>query len=40
MTIDLYPEIVKKDDLTPDAGFGGDIDDDCQVRHKTTTMAP
>lgn len=31
MTIDLYPEIVKEDDLSPDVGFGPDIDEDCEI---------
>jgi len=31
MTIDLYPAIIKKDDLSPDEGFGPEIDEDCQV---------
>lgn len=32
MTIDLYPEIIRAQDLSPDQGFGSEIDDDCQVR--------
>jgi hypothetical protein len=32
MTIDLYPEIIRQQDLSPDQGFGADIDEDCQVR--------
>jgi hypothetical protein len=33
MTIDLYPPIVKAQDLSPDEGFGAGIDEDCQVRN-------
>jgi Annexin len=36
MTIDLYPEIIKKQDLSPDQGFGSDIDDDCKTIHDAT----
>jgi len=36
MTIDLYPEIIRQEDLSPDSGFGGDIDEDCQVIHDAT----
>ena len=35
MTINIYPEIVRKQDLSPDEGFGPDIDDACNVRHMT-----
>jgi hypothetical protein len=31
MTIDLYPELVRKEDLSPDQGFGAEMDDDCTV---------
>ena len=31
MTIELYPEYVKKDDLSPDVGFGTEIDEDCEL---------
>ncbi len=31
MTIDLYPELVRREDLSPDEGFGHDIDVDCEV---------
>mmetsp|Transcript_28086 Transcript_28086/g.78759 ORF Transcript_28086/g.78759 Transcript_28086/m.78759 type:complete len:336 (+) Transcript_28086:72-1079(+) len=30
MTINIYPDIVRQDDLSPDQGFGSDIDDLCQ----------
>ena len=32
MTINIYPEIVRKQDLSPDEGFGPEIDDACNVR--------
>ena len=38
MTIDLYPEIIRQEDLSPDSGFGGDIDEDCQVRQRVVVM--
>lgn len=31
MTIDLYPELIRQEDLSPDQGFGPDIDEDCNV---------
>lgn len=31
MSIDLYPPFIKKDDLSPDEGFGPDIDEDCEL---------
>lgn len=37
MTIDLYPELVRREDLSPDQGFGPDIDDDCAVSRICTT---
>jgi len=36
MTIDLYPELVRREDLSPDEGFGADIDEDCQTIHEAT----
>jgi Annexin len=36
MTIDLYPEIIKRADLSPDQGFGTGIDDDCKTIHDAT----
>ena len=38
MTIDLYPEIIRQEDLSPDSGFGGDIDEDCQVRQRVVAV--
>ena len=40
MTINIYPEIVRQQDLSPDQGFGPDIDDACNVSTvlKTKTM--
>ena len=38
MTIDLYPEIIRQEDLSPDSGFGGDIDEDCQVRQRVVVV--
>ena len=37
MTIDIYPELVRREDLSPDEGFGSEIDEDCQV---CTMFAP
>ena len=34
MTIDLYPDIIRQEDLSPDEGFGGEIDEDCEVSQK------
>lgn len=34
MSLDLYPPFIKKNDLTPDEGFGADIDDDCEMIQK------
>lgn len=31
MSLDLYPPFIKQDDLSPDEGFGGDIDEDCEL---------
>lgn len=36
MTIELYPELIKREDLSPDEGFGPEIDDDCETIHKAT----
>lgn len=36
MTIDLYPPIIQKHDLSPDEGFGDAIDADCETIHKAT----
>jgi len=33
MTIAIYPDIIAKQDLSPDQGFGQEIDDDCQAIH-------
>lgn len=30
MTINVYPDIVRQEDLSPDEGFGAEIDDDCE----------
>lgn len=34
MTIEIYPELIKREDLSPDEGFGPEIDEDCNVRWK------
>jgi Annexin len=36
MTIGLYPEIILRQDLSPDQGFGSQIDDDCKTIHDAT----
>lgn len=36
MTIDLYPDIIKREDLSPDKGFGSEIDEDCKTIHDAT----
>jgi len=36
MTIDLYPELVRREDLSPDEGFGHDIDVDCETIQEAT----
>ncbi|KAG7374328.1 annexin [Nitzschia inconspicua] len=36
MTIDLYPEIIRRQDLSPDKGFGTEIDEDCKTIHDAT----
>jgi hypothetical protein len=36
MTIDLYPEIIRKQDLSPDEGFGDAIDEDCKTIRDAT----
>lgn len=36
MTIGLYPEIIKQQDLSPDQGFGDDVDADCKAIHDAT----
>ena len=40
MTIDIYPELVRREDLSPDEGFGDDIDADCQVCTVNTMRSP
>ncbi|CAJ1934284.1 unnamed protein product [Cylindrotheca closterium] len=36
MSIDLYPPFIKQDDLSPDEGFGADIDEDCELLNGAT----
>jgi len=36
MSIDLYPPIIKAEDLSPDEGFGEEIDDDCEIIKEAT----
>jgi hypothetical protein len=36
MTIDLYPDVIRRQDLSPDGGFGSGIDGDCKTIHEAT----
>lgn len=36
MTIELYPELIKREDLSPDEGFGPEIDEDCNTIYEAT----
>jgi len=36
MSIELYPPFVKQEDLSPDEGFGADIDEDCELIRNAT----
>lgn len=36
MPVPLYPDIVMRQDLSPDQGFGPEIDDLCQTIHDAT----
>jgi hypothetical protein len=36
MTIDLYPDVIRRQDLSPDEGFGDQIDEDCKTIRDAT----